>query len=401
MDAMAAIRKTFFQECEEQLAELESGLIAIEQGDTDPERINAVFRAVHSVKGGAGAFDLEVLVRFAHVFETALDEVRNGRLAPDQHVLKIMLRAADVLADLVSAARDETSIDDARCKALTEELEKVAGDKVHAEIDPEDDISTLVFQPVQVNLDMLFGMDGSAEPELNNFIVRFAPKPTLYANANEAAVLMRELGRLGDAQVRCDHPDLPLLPDLDPEGAYLSWTIDLKTEKGEAEIREVFEFVDGDCELSIERVVAPASAEMPHSSEASVSDATITPQVSDQVTIVELQTNTPAAQRTEATVSALPTAQATIRVDLDRVDRLINLVGELVINQAMLAQRVSEAGLARSSAVAEGLDELEDLSREIQEALWPSGRNPSSRYSSACHERSAKLPTQRASWFAL
>ena len=106
MDAMAAIKETFFQECEEQLAELESGLLAIEDGDNDPERVNAVFRAVHSVKGGAGAFQLNELAHFAHVFENALDQVRAGHLAPEPRILKIMLRAADVLADLVRGARD-------------------------------------------------------------------------------------------------------------------------------------------------------------------------------------------------------------------------------------------------------------------------------------------------------
>ena len=105
MDPLAAIRETFFQECEEQLAELESGLLAMEAGDTDPETINAVFRAVHSIKGGAGAFSLEALVRFAHVFETALDEMRSGRLAATDVVLKTLLRAADVLADHVRAPR--------------------------------------------------------------------------------------------------------------------------------------------------------------------------------------------------------------------------------------------------------------------------------------------------------
>ena len=82
MDPLESIKETFFQECEEQLAELESGLLAMEGGDTDSETINAVFRAVHSIKGGAGAFSLEPLIRFAHVFETALDEMRSGRLAP-------------------------------------------------------------------------------------------------------------------------------------------------------------------------------------------------------------------------------------------------------------------------------------------------------------------------------
>jgi two-component system chemotaxis sensor kinase CheA len=106
MDAMAEIRQTFFLECEEQLAELETGLLAIDDGDRDPETVNAVFRAVHSIKGGAGAFALDHLVSFAHVFETALDHLRAGRLTAAPELLKIMLRAADALADLVRAARD-------------------------------------------------------------------------------------------------------------------------------------------------------------------------------------------------------------------------------------------------------------------------------------------------------
>ena len=94
VDPLAEIKVTFFQECEEQLAELESGLLAMEGGDTDGETINAVFRAVHSIKGGAGAFGLEDLIRFVHVFETAMDEMRSGRLAPDPEALKVLLRAA-------------------------------------------------------------------------------------------------------------------------------------------------------------------------------------------------------------------------------------------------------------------------------------------------------------------
>ena len=84
MDPMEAILQTFFQECEEQLAELESGLLAMQNGASDSETVNAVFRAVHSVKGGAGAFGLDNLVRFAHVFETVLDAVRSDQLQPDR-----------------------------------------------------------------------------------------------------------------------------------------------------------------------------------------------------------------------------------------------------------------------------------------------------------------------------
>src|ERR1700679_2556021 len=107
MDAMQAIKETFFQECEEQLGELEIGLLSMEEGSTDTETVNAVFRAVHSIKGGAGAFKLHALVRFAHCFETTLDTIRNGVLAPTPTIMKSMLRASDVLADLVREARGD------------------------------------------------------------------------------------------------------------------------------------------------------------------------------------------------------------------------------------------------------------------------------------------------------
>ena len=118
MDPMAAIRETFFQDCEEQLAELEAGLILMESGTAEAETVNAVFRAVHSIKGGAGIFALDALVRFAHVFETALDQVRSGTLAAGPAVLNLLLRAADVLADLVRAARENGTVDEARTAAL-------------------------------------------------------------------------------------------------------------------------------------------------------------------------------------------------------------------------------------------------------------------------------------------
>ncbi|WBO59692.1 Hpt domain-containing protein [Acidocella sp. MX-AZ03] len=118
-DPLAAIRDTFFQECEEQLAELETGLIAMENGTAEAETVNAVFRAVHSMKGGAGIFALDALVRFAHVFETALDKVRSGLLVASPPVVAVFLRAADILADLVRAARDGGSVDEARIAAVT------------------------------------------------------------------------------------------------------------------------------------------------------------------------------------------------------------------------------------------------------------------------------------------
>src|SRR5579883_554051 len=371
---MAAIKQTFFQECEEQLGELESGLLALEGGDTDPETVNAVFRAVHSIKGGAGAFSLEDLVRFAHVFETALDHIRAGRVVATPDVLKILLRAADVLADLVHAARDGGEVDAERSQALTGELRGL--DPNGGAEAAEDDLSGLNFQPIQVSFDDL---DDPLEPAKRSFLIRFKPKPSLYAKANEAALILRELGELGRTKVACDTSELPLLSELDPEGAYLAWTIELETEQDEAAIREVFEFVAWDCELEIGQPgeAPPAGADIDDEVAAllakvgaSLDEETSEPKTQDLIEKAEpekpRETVKPGKGSPETEGKA---ATQTIRVDLDRVDRLIDLVGELVINQAMLAQRVGEAGLARASAVVVGLDELEQLTREIQDSV--------------------------------
>ncbi|MGZ3378528.1 MAG: chemotaxis protein CheA [Phenylobacterium sp.] len=385
MDPLAAIRETFFQECEEQLAELESGLLAMEAGDTDPETINAVFRAVHSIKGGAGAFSLEALVRFAHVFETALDEMRSGRLTPTPESLKTMLRAADVLADHVRAAHDGGSVDEAHTAALAEELKALGPDGAGADEDGgEDDWGDFEFKPMSV--------DAPATPAVTGWRVRFKPRADLYAKANEAALLLRELARLGETQVELDDSALPPLTDLDPEAAYLAWNVTVTGDADETAVREVFEFVDGDCELEVSAIsdgadgetIAPPTQDDFQDTGETLDIAALLARVQ---TVADPQPSTPEvspgapAPAAAATLVEQPSppdgqgqprkpeAGATIRVDLERVDRLIDLVGELVINQAMLSQRVMEAGFARASGVAMGLDELEQLTREIQDSV--------------------------------
>jgi two-component system chemotaxis sensor kinase CheA len=380
MDPMAEIKATFFQECEEQLAELESGLLAMESGEDDGETVNAVFRAVHSVKGGAGAFGLEDLVRFAHVFETTMDEVRAGRLAAAPEVVKPLLRAADVLADLVRAARDGGDVDAARSEAIAAELCALTGAEPEAAVE-HDGMAGFDFQPLQA-----FAPLAAAPVEPGGWTLRFKPRAELYQKANETVLLLRELTRLGEVEVELDPSDLPLLPHLQPEGAYLAWTIRLTSDADEAAVREVFDFVDADCELDIRPAGAPAPvvdeppapatgedldiAALISMAQAAVSEAGPPPVVAPDATdLAEVAAPAAVVAASAPRESAKAAANATIRVDLERVDRLIDLVGELVINQAMLAQRVTEAGLARASSVAVGLDELEQLTREIQDSV--------------------------------
>ena len=406
MDPLAAIKVTFFQECEEQLAELESGLLAMEAGDQDSEIVNAVFRAVHSIKGGAGAFSLDELVRFSHVFETALDLIRSGGIEADQDTLKLLLRSADVLADHVRAARDGGSVDQGRSAAMAEELEALAaggGPVDLVEEDTGDGFADFVFNPVLIDVETFDNAEAPGDmipvvdiPTDTTFHIRFYPQVGLYQKANEAGLLLRELGRLGRTDIHMDSSGLPLLQDLNPEDAYLGWTIDL-TAAGleEPAVREVFEWVEGDCYLDIvqEGVNVPLpepefvdavgevdvmalirqaqAAEMPPAQ--APAPVAASPPPSAAPTPVAKTPEPPkgreAALDAKAQAAAREASPATIRVDLERVDRLIDLVGELVINQAMLAQRVAECGLQRASAVAMGLDDLEQLTREIQDSV--------------------------------
>jgi two-component system chemotaxis sensor kinase CheA len=391
MDPMDAIKVTFFQECDEQLGELEAGLMALEEGTGDRETVNAVFRAVHSVKGGAGAFGFEDLVKFSHTFETVLDLMRSDKLAIEPDVLHVMLRASDVLADLVHAARDGGTVDQDRCAALMEELEHLAhggsappaaapvaaaaSAPASPDADPEPD--EWGFVPLRISIDEVPLLDEPAAPASDEEVwkITFTPRPALYAKGSDATILLRELAMLGECDVAVDDSLVPSLDAMDVNASYLSWTCFLNSDKDEAAIREIFEFVEGDCDLIVERIAvstpAPIAAPMP----------VIEPIAPPPVAVVApAPTATPPRAAPAASKAALAqaasgdgegkaAANATIRVDLERVDRLIDLVGELVINQAMLAQRVAETGVVRSSNVAMGLDELEQLTRELQDSV--------------------------------
>ncbi|TCL75589.1 chemotaxis protein CheA [Rhizobium sp. BK251] len=419
---MNEIKEIFFQECEEQLAELESGLLKMNDGDRDPETVNAVFRAVHSIKGGAGAFGLDDLVAFAHVFETTLDCVRSNKLEPTQDVLKVMLRAADVLADLTNAARDGGSVDGSRSRSLVKELEALANGEMPAPSSaaeapapkpakaapaqapaaaapkPSDDSG---FQPIPFSFDDFGGSDEQT------YEITFKPRADLYSKGNDATLLLRDLSRIGEMSIHCNMDALPRLDEIDPEAAYFFWTISLSTDKGEDAIRSVFEFAEWDCELEVtfaEEAAVQAAGEdelpmvpvpfdlsildgegsAPAEQQAGASDAP-SADVSAAIAAAETAGNVAqmaaAASRAEkketsnaaaaaaAQNNASASAGQTIRVDLDRVDRLINLVGELVINQAMLSQSVIENDTNGTSSINMGLEELQQLTREIQDSV--------------------------------
>lgn len=390
MDGMESIKETFYLECEELLAELESGLILLNDGNGDDDTVAAVFRAVHSIKGGAGAFGLNDLVDFAHKFENTLDDVREDRLEATPEVLSVLLQSSDMLNDLVVAARDYIEHDTARAKELITELKALSVSDADGAAEA---FENFYFEPVTLDFDMDTASDG---PTVDTYTITFKPHSALCENGSSVTRLLRNLSDLGEMSAICETKELPDFLALDPDESYLSWTITLLTESPESEIDNVFEFVIDYCDLEValedgdnapafdlsmfeaaplnpsndqggnevlipstfeaEEFPAAALPKLAHESSPEAPAAPVTPPKAEG----------PAAKK-PATQRAAP--PATIRINLERVDRLINLVGELVINQAMLTECVMDGGLGRNPAAVSGLDEFKQLTRDIQESV--------------------------------
>lgn len=435
MDGLDSIKQTFFQECEDLLSELESGLMLLQGGDADSDTIDSIFRAVHSIKGGAGAFNLTDLVGFSHIFENVLDDLRSDRLEGSSEIYDLLLESSDMLHDLVSAARDDTEFDAQTSEQLLKRL-KVLSTKDNADDDASDEAveEDFGFQPMTLDFGLGAPSESSAPAEAPSYEISFRPFPEMFSKGHSVTRLIRHLEELGDVEVTCEESDLPTLIELSPNESYLSWKLRLLSDVDEEEVDEVFDFVKDDCELTIEKKGGPsfslelpvlsmeavlgaaAAPEMPAptmpaptlaaslSVEAEppmlamaaekqsvkkeggdslddmgdISDILGGPQIEPAPVPVPVQAKKPAkAAPKPAAAAATPkkpaantqSPAATIRVNLERVDRLINQVGELVINQAMLTQCVTVAGLSRDPSVLSALDEFKQLTRNIQDSV--------------------------------
>ncbi len=435
------IQAIFFQECEEGLNGMEMAFAEIRPDSYEIETINTVFRAVHSIKGGAGAFGHERLQAFTHEYETLLDYLRNGTLALDQSLLDTVLAAFDLLSDHVTAARDgvEAPADGPMLERLkqaadvsassgaaapAEDLsqpEPVAAQAAPAADDGFDDLMAMLGGPSEAAndpaaedwdsaLESVAETDVAADEAASEPQWRLSMRPAANAfdNGGEPLLLLRELERLGGKLHAVDITALPSLDAMDAECAYVAWKLDIPGVLSEDEILGVFDFTDG-YGLELQRIgeseaadaapeatvtapsaandvsdVVPAAAPAPVPAPVvapapipAAASATVDQSVAAQSAPVE-QAATPApvaAPAAAPVAAAAPAAKAapapakaaasqTIRVDLDRLDRLVNLVGELVITQAMLAQRLTEHDLG---GIGE-LSDLDHLTRELQES---------------------------------
>lgn len=407
MNEMDQFRATYFDECSELLLELEEQFAALAGGARDSERLNAVFRAIHSIKGGAGAFGFDALVAFAHAFETLLDHVRNGTIVLGDEVIALGMRSIDIVADLVAAARaDEAppaglgleeqmrfavlceghNADDALLEDFDIDFTPVRvvlpGDAgVSGAEDDEDDLAP-GFVPVAVTLP---GLDQPA-PVAAGWLVRMRPLPGFYAQGNDPQVLVRALALLGETEVIAEiDDDLPTLEAFDPAGIYGGWTVFVRGEGiAEGAVRDVFDFAGGVCGVEILPLPGASSGGDKHEDDAFPDAAPLSlldlaglqeqaaPPAPEPV-VAPAQMQAPAAMATrmrpeEEGVRA-PAAAASIRVDLDKVDRVVNMVGELVITQSMLTQQMDDAIRDRYQELVRGLEVLAQTTRGLQDAV--------------------------------
>ncbi|MBJ7517978.1 MAG: chemotaxis protein CheA, partial [Stenotrophomonas sp.] len=326
---------TFFEESREGLDAMEAGLLTLESGQHDAEIINSVFRAAHSIKGGAGTFGFDAIAALTHVLETLLDELRAGKRALEANAVDAMLASVDVLRALLREAEHGVQADPAAVAAMKARLESILSGQAPA-------VASTAAPAV-----------AEAEPEA--WQIGFTPAPSMFMSGNDPLRIIRELEHLGPLQVQARLERLPGFEQLDPFEAHLAWDLGLIGKIKRSQIEDTFAWVVDDCELDI-RPVAPPSL------------ATTAPAVEADVVPAAAAAPATAAPATAAATPAQE-AESSIRVSVDKVDALINLVGELVITQAMLKQVSNHIDPAHAERLFAGLDLLERNTRDLQEAV--------------------------------
>ncbi len=349
---------SFLEESFEGLELMESSLLDLEQGDD--ETINSIFRAAHSIKGGAGTFGFNNVTEFTHLVETLLDEMRDGRRNIKQDDVELLLDSVDCMRLLIESIRDETECDTSKIIETSALLEKaLAADGIE------------VSEPLTIN--------GSEDVDTKNdnsttWQIKFIPEHHLVQTGNDPLLLFNALADLGEVTLVACAKELPALNDIDAEEIYLTWNLTLESSANEDDIKEVFEWVEDECELIItkENII---SSDLPPLEISNIELSTETPSL-DEPDVITPPTPTPTNQKSEETSnnSDKPSSKAkndlgSIRVGVDKVDSLINLVGELVITQSMLSELGNDFDLSKVERLNSGLEQLLQNTKELQESV--------------------------------
>jgi two-component system chemotaxis sensor kinase CheA len=321
----------FFEEAAEHLTVMEQGLLSLERNPADEELLHSIFRAAHSIKGASGTFGFADVAEFTHRLESLLDRMRDGRTAPTPTIIEMLLRSADTLGGLLEAAKGGGP--------LPPQMERAVGELESALGRQAEECSSVPTAPAPC------AAQGSCE-----YSVRFVPGPDLLRHGMDPLLLLRDLAQIGEIlQVTADTSRLPALAELVPDECYLGWTVRLRSEKSREDIQSVFIFVEDSSQVAVDQVSGERSdGENPAQAP-----------------------STPKEPAREA--GSMPRVRSSdcssIRVSVEKVDELINLVGELVIAQSMVNQVVGQVPVHVLPAMQEALAAMDRSTRDLQERV--------------------------------
>ncbi|KJY81825.1 chemotaxis protein CheA [Vibrio galatheae] len=348
---MEQLRKMFYEECRENLDVLEDVLLNLDPNHVEDESINTIFRAAHSIKGGAGTFNLLDISEFTHNVEAYLDLVRNNERSLSAETVDLLLKSGDCIHSMLEGHEQGSEVNEALKLEVSEKLARLLGESSDGDLtvneEPNDTIMATDANPAQP------------------WLITFAPHPEMFFSGNDPLRILRELNELDDScEISADCSKLPDIDVIEAELCFLSWTASLDGCVDEELIKEVFEWVEDECDL----VIARAQAEQQIHPEQKNLDTQLETNESVSPELPPALSEPASAKETKSTkVAKSDSSVSSIRVDIDKVDSLINLVGELVITQSMLTEIGNDFTIEKLEKLKTGLDQLLQNSKDLQE----------------------------------
>ncbi len=374
--------QVFFEESLEGLDTMESILLQMETGEYDDEDINAIFRVAHSIKGGAGTFGFGYISEFTHVQETLLDQVRSGIRTMTPEIITLLLTAVDTVREMISISKAKEDIPENMGQEIVDSLNKIMESKKESAIQQDKEENVAADEATQ-----------SSDIKENNkqvWQIMFSPHKDMLRSGNDPVRMFNALAELGEIKVVVNAEKVPVLTDIDPEACYLSWQITLDSECEEPQIKEIFEWVEDECELEILQT-EPTTLTDQENVEISGNDIVpVDRRAGDRRNSNDRRKSDSGRRKSDDSGSA-----SSIRVGTDKIDELINMVGELVITQSMLGVLGENFDITKVERLQDGLTELERHTRQLQESIMRIRMVPInfvfSRFPRMVHDLSIKL----------
>ncbi|MDZ4077921.1 chemotaxis protein CheA [Hydrocarboniphaga sp.] len=369
---LARFHQAFFEESFERADAMEQALLQLDVQADNGEVVNDIFRAAHSIKGGAATFGFAAVAGFTHHLETLLDSVRSGQRGVDAALVELMLRAADHVRGLLVVARDGGAHDEALGASLQSALQAALGA-------PSVAADTPAAEPAKAS---------------TGWAIRFVPMADLFRSGNDPLRILRELAELGSLHSELEFADgIPGFGALDAESCYLRWNLRLETLASESEVRELFAWVEDECELHLEQLSAAVAVAEPV---VAAPEAAPPAAANGEDKVVPIGAAAPA--RTQPQRNPAAALESSIRVSTNKIDGLINLVGELVITQASLSQYAQGLDPLGHERLLSAVQQLEHTTRRLQESVMSTRMLPIdavfSRFPRMVHDLATKLGKQ-------